>query len=167
MNELEKQIRNMREEFDDSLPPDGHFERFRGKLDNTPKRNFIVQLRIAATIMIGVLITGISIYSLGFTKNDNKLYTSFDQEILETIYFYSQQNIEMEQEIDKLNFSNKTEKHQIFQDIKLYDKNINKIKEDLKMFPSDERVKNALIEHHRGKTELLEFIISQVKINTI
>ena len=167
MNDLEKQIKNRREEFDNSLPPEGHFERFREKLDLKPKRNFLFSLRIAAAILAGAIIIGISIYSMGLSNTESKFYASFDQELKETVYFYSTMNAEMEKEINELNFSTETEKHEILRDIKSYDKNINKIKEDLIMFPSDERVRNALIEHHRNKTELLEFIISQIEINKI
>ena len=167
MNDLEKYIKNKREAFDDSLPPEGHFERFREKMDVNPKRHFLFSLRIAAAILAGVIIAGISIFSLGLSNTESKFYASFDQELKETIYFYSTKNAEMEEEINKLNFSDETEKHEIFRDIKSYDRNIDKIKEDLIMFPSDERVRNALIEHHRSKTDLLEFIISQIEINKI
>lgn len=167
MNELEKYIRNKRDEFDDSLPADGHFERFQEKLEVKAKRKFLIHFQLAAAIIIGIIITGVSIYSIGFSNTENKPYATFDQEIKETIYFYSQQNIEMEQKINSLNFSSESEKDEIFKDIKSYDKNIDKINEDLKIFPSNERVRSALIEHHKGKTELLEFIIAQVNINTI
>ncbi len=160
MKKFEDYIRDQREEFDDFLPPEGHFKRFSEKLDRTKGRNYYL-IRIAAIFILGILITGISFYSIRNFNMNHNIYASVDEDLKDAIYYYSSMNSEMEQEIEEMKFEDNSEKKQILKDIETYDEGINKIEQDLKDFPDDERVRNAVISHHKGKTALLNIIIAQ------
>ena len=159
MNNLEEHIRNQREEFDDLLPPEGHFERFNDKLNKKMSAKSYV-MRIAAIFIVGIIITGVSFYSIRNLNMNNNIYASADKDLQEAVYYYASINNEMEDKIKEMDIED-AEKEQILKDIDTYDQGFEEIKEDLKDYPEDERVKNAVISHHRGKTAMLNIIISR------
>lgn len=161
MIDLEKKIKSRREEFDLQEPPEGHFERFFEKLQGKSTRNLYF-LKIAALVVTGLFIATATWIFLGFDEEEGQL-NAFSGEIKETIYYYNSKNYEMENEIMSLPLENKQEKKQIKEDLKKYDKNYDQLINDLKNFPNDQRIINAIIEYHRSKTEMLEHILYQLK----
>ncbi|MCF8389809.1 MAG: hypothetical protein K9H12_03890 [Bacteroidales bacterium] len=160
MSKLEDLIRARKEDFNDNFPPDGHFERFKKKLPLTRTIGFSF-LQMASVIIFGLLITSVSIYFIRSLNSDNRMYASHDDELKEVLYYYEGLNSEMEQKILEMEFEDNSEKEALLKDIENYDEGLNQIEEDLKKFPNDERVRNAAISHQKGKTALLNIIISQ------
>ena len=165
MDKLRDFIQENISEFDHLHPSEGHFDQFRQKLmlQTSKSKPWYLNFRIAATLFFGILITGAS-YLILINQKADDYYAGLDKDIQETIYYYSSMSFEMEQEINQMNFESKQEKEKLFADIRQYDQNIKEVLEDLKRFPDDYRIRNALIEHFRVKTEFLEIIMNQIKL---
>jgi len=160
MNKLENHIREKREDFNDNMPPEGHFERFMKKLPEKRKFQFDF-LKIASVLIFGLLITTIGIYSIRSFNSSKQVYASQENDLNEAINYYAGINSELENTINNMEFEDSAQKEELLSDIKLYDEALGDIEKDLENFPEEERVKNAAISHYKGKTALLNIIISQ------
>lgn len=161
MKDIEKIIKDRKEELDYAEPSEGHFEKFQEKLPGEAKRNFFI-LRIAAIVLAALFIsTAIWIY-MDLNTNGNRI-TVFSPEVQETIYYYNSLNWEMESQIMEMPIEDRREKKRIQNDLKQYEESYDQLMNDLLKFPNDERVINAIIEYHRSKTEMLEHILDQLQ----
>lgn len=160
MNKFENHIKEKREYFNDSIPPEGHFERFMTKLPEKARPQFGF-LRIASVLIFGLLITTIGLYSIRTYNSSKQVYASQENDLKEAINYYAGLNSELENTISNMEFEHLSQKEELLNDIKSYDEGLDKIEEDLENFPDDERVRNAAISHYKGKTALLNIIISQ------
>lgn len=164
MDKLKQFFEENRDGFDHLLPPEGHFDRYREKLKMNKTKPWFLDYRVAASLIIAVLLSSLA-YMVVYNNQDKNLYAGTDHEMEETIYYYSLITNEMQLEIEQMEFDTKIEKIAIMSDIDQYDKNLKPVLKDLKMYPDDERVKHALIEHLKEKTEMLQHIISQIELN--
>lgn len=164
MSKLDEFITQNRREFDSHDPPEGHSERFMSKLENRRTAPWFLNFRIAATLIIGILVTGVT-YQVFVRQQEEKQATGLDEDMKETIYYYTSLNYEMQAEISELDFGSAEEKKSIMNDLEQFDSNYDNLLSEMEMFPDDERVKNAIIEHLRARTNLLKLIISQIKLN--
>lgn len=164
MDKLKKFFEENRDDFDHLVPPEGHFDRYREKQEIKKIKPWYLDLRVAATLILSVLLTSLT-YMLVYNNQGDYLIAGADHEMEETIYYYSLINNEMQLEIEQMEFDTKIEKVSILSDIDQYDKNLKPVLKDLKMYPDDERVKHAVIEHLKEKTEMLQHIISQIELN--
>ena len=161
MKELEKIIKSRREEFDYADPPAGHEERFLEKLNSGNKKSYMF-LRIAAVFLAAAFISAASYIFLGLNNEENNM-NAFSTEIKETIYYYNTLNHEKESRIMAMPMEDKKEKIRIQDDLKKYEEQYDQLINDLRRFPNDPRVINAIIEYHRSKSEMLEHIIYQLQ----
>lgn len=164
MKSLEEFVHENRDGFDSMNPSVGHEEQFKSRLRES-KRPYLwfVNNKIAAIITVGMVLSLIT-FTLIIEKRKT-LYTGIDENLKETIFYYSTLNNSIENEIFNRDFNSPIEKTELKKDINDYDKSIDELLKDLKVYPKSEDVKNALIEHLRTKTEMLEFIKDQIDNN--
>lgn len=162
MNDLENLIRNNREFFEDKEPDHGHFSRFDKKLDLSKRKMTLFYLQVAAVIIAGIVLGGLSIYIIN-QNEPKRVISSLSEDMKETLYYYNSENLEMLDELKSLDIYDKEEKQEILEDLRSYDDNYKRVLRDLAKYPNDERVLNALIEVHRSRNEFLEYVLGQVK----
>lgn len=163
MSELEKYIMNNRSEFDNDMPDPGHLERFHKKLSGqSPVRriNFRHALQIAASVAIiiasGWIIIDKSTSGDKVARSESSVVT-FEAED----YFIHQVSTKYEQ-IEEFSFDSEHEKAILLNELKEMDIYHQKLMDDLKANPSDERVINAMISHYKMKLEIMDQIINQL-----
>ncbi len=156
MNRLDQFIDIHRDKMDILEPDEGHFTRFREKLNKGKNASLKWILRIASVIFIAALV---SINLLHFrSKSGNNL----PYELKETAWFYNSRSEKLLSEIQNIEFINSSEKHLILKDIRSFDQEYEIILENLKKYPGDERLINAFIDYHRSRTQFLEEILVQI-----
>ncbi len=158
MKRIEQIIESQKDKFDFLEPPEGHFSRFQQKLSERSVISLQLVLRIAAAIIILILI---SVNLLPF-RSDSKNNLPF--ELKETAWYYNSMSEELISKIQNDKFISNSDKHLIMKDIQNFDKEYEIILENLNQFPGDERLINAFIDYHRSRTAFLEEILN--KINT-
>lgn len=160
MRSLKEIMDEHRGEFDFEEPSEGHFERFLEKLPSE-NRNRKLIVRIAAALAgVSLILFSVQYYRSAEQVPNN--ISVLSPEVQETLYYYSMQNTEMLELIKNLETVDQNAVNRINQDLKNYDKNYRYLMEDLNRFPGDPRVINAIIEHHRSKTEMLGHIVVQL-----
>jgi len=156
MKNIEDLIKGRREEFDQEQPLNGHFERFNSKI---PRDTRVFEiLKIAAIITVGLIMAAATyLYS-----SNNESLDQYSSELEETIFYYQSLNLEKENQLMSLPLKSNGEREQIKTDLEVYDKQYRQLMEDLKKYPNDQRVINAVIEYHRSRSEMLEHILYQL-----
>jgi len=157
-------IKENKESFDSVEPEKGHLKRFEQKLRSSESHRWFLTMRIAAAAFFAVAIFGSVLVFLTGTKTE-KVISKLDPEYQKAIYFYDSQNDKLLKEIESMDISNQDVKNEIIKDIEEYDNNYIKIVGDLKKYPDNQRVINALIEYHRSKTEMLSFVFGQLQLS--
>jgi hypothetical protein len=162
MNDLEKHIRDKREELDGALPPEGHELRFLRKLeDSRPRRvNFRHALQIAASIAI-ILASAIVVIQRdrsGSKMAEIALPGTFE----EANDFYASQVDQRVEEISSFHFESAEEKNILLEELQDLDARHKQLVADLEANPDDERVINAMIRHYQLKLEVMDQIIQQL-----
>ena len=141
MNDLEKFIRERKEFFDHREPDLGHFQRFNQKLNSRKWKMILFYAQIAAIVIAGMLLAGLSIYLLDQQKPERVL-TKLSPDMQETLYYYNSLNTDMINELKSI--SDESIKKQILNDLSMYEENYKTVLNDLRKYPNDERVLNAL-----------------------
>jgi len=163
MSEFEKFIRNNLEKFDDDLPDQKHLKKFQQKLRKVNDlQGSLPVVKIAAVILAGMVITAVS-YLITVRNDYEEIISGVSPEMEETLFYYNSLNHNMIEEIHELPLEKSDEKEKIMEDIEKYDENFFNLMNDLQKYPADERVKNALIEHYRSKSEFLGYILDQLE----
>jgi len=166
MKELEKLVRDHRNEFDDSEPQDGHFDHFLEKLDRQKKKksfgsipNF---LKVAAIITF-VIFSGVTGYQIRKMQSNHFGLGEISPEYKEVELFYTNNINNQLYMLKKLGRFNK-EQHQsiLKEELKDMDKRYGQLKKELEFHPDDERIIQAMIEYYQVKTNVLNRIIEQL-----
>jgi len=140
--------------------------RFMSRLPGKEKNANLYLLRIAAIILVSIFISAATWVYLGIERNEERM-NAFSNEIKETIYYYNSLNYEMESEIMAMPIEDNKEKNMIQKDLETYEEQYKQLMEDMRKFPNDERVINAIIEYHRSKSAMLEHILYQLKQRSV
>lgn len=143
-------------------PSPEHMKKFMKKLPAEEKVNKFYLLKIAAIVLAAIFISAATWIYIGMQDNDKRM-NAFSNEIKETIYYYNTLNYEMENAIMEIPIKDKKEKSMLQKDLDSYDEQYEHLMEDLRKYPNDERIINAIIEYHRSKSEMLEHILYQLK----
>jgi hypothetical protein len=160
--------------FDSEEPRPGHEDRFRSRLNKfhsyrKPGVQIII-LRIAAVLLLGVVISYFAFREFRFIDNEINSITldKPNQELNEAERFYSQQLSVYYSKIENLGFNNdKAEKKKVLQELTAMDEQVRAMKYDLKQNPDDERVMSAIINFYQVKIEMMDVIIARAqKTNT-
>lgn len=163
MNDLEKMAGQNRSMFDDHEPETGHFNRFERKLNKkTPGGVWSGFIRIAAAFLAGIIIASAGYYYLS-SQSDKAVMAGLPNDVRETLYYYNTVRSNMISEIKSYPLSNKEDRDKLMDDLNKQDPGYQKLLDDLKKYPNNERVIHALIEYHKSRVELLQYILSQLE----
>ena len=170
MKDLEKIIRDNTGFFNDEEPFEGHFERFRAKMEArqsvAPKRVSIVPHLLKAAV-VALLVSLSSLWTWEHVLSPDARMMSLSEvspEYREVEKYYVQQVNLMENEIQDMWISgHPEEKEMLLDEIDQMDAKYEELQKDLKANPNDERVINAMIEHYEKKVEIMNYILTQLK----
>jgi hypothetical protein len=160
---LERYIREHRHQFDAGQPPDGHFDRFRAKLDQKPVRRISIRhwLQVAASVAI-ILASGFVI--IRHDRSGSRVAVKeIPATVLEADHYYAHQLEAKYERIKDFSFENREEKALLLNELEDLDAYHRQLMIDLQANPDDERVINALIRHYQLKLELMDQIIDQLE----
>ncbi|MEI6436941.1 MAG: hypothetical protein WCP32_19115 [Bacteroidota bacterium] len=174
MSNLQKFIREHREEFDDSEPSNDHFERFAALLDeesetNIPARNRSQMLKIAALIL---LLIGLSAIIFDFaTQQIRTRFSSYQtnselpDELRDVIRYYDNHaNVQLAA-LGNLTVGNKDAvalNESVLREIGILDALTAELKINLKDNPGNERIEAAIIRNQQMKESILNTIINEI-----
>jgi hypothetical protein len=170
MRTLDEHIRSNLEQFDSEEPLSGHFERFSAKLMQNPRVKSLdiwsVVARIAAVILLGVIISYAAIHEFGLLQRrpNNVNAVISNPEFIETEQFFTSQLNMYYNRIENLGFNNNlTEKKIVLNELTEMDKQVQAMKRDLQQNPDDERIEHAIINFYRLKIEIMDMIITRTQ----
>jgi hypothetical protein len=165
MDNLERYIAENRDLFDSSEPGEGHFDRFRERMDRVygpRKRQFnnMMFMKIAAGIL--VLITGtLFIFDLTGKRTDKEL----SGDVQEAVNYYDNSAQDHLRSIRKLACCGQDSKslyNMASGEINALDENARELKKTLAANPDDERVQSALIRNQQMKETVMKNMIRQM-----
>lgn len=169
-DELERLILNNRNSIQDEEPMDGHFERFEARLQKlakpTRKIDFRPMLKIAA-IVIFVLLAG-NQARMWFIpeKKESLSLGSISPEYREVEFYYTnaiQDGMAQWNKLSREGFVSETEQLTMQKEQQEFDLMYQKLQEDLKANPDDERVINAMLEYYQSRMNIITIIINKLK----
>lgn len=167
MKNIEDIIRSNRQAFDDKEPSEGHFERFRGKLEQQNRKSVQFSWRFvmkAAVVGILVVLSGLWLYDNIYDTSARDPYTNqeISPEIKEAQMYYSSLVEQKYQKIKSFDFKDEKQKKMLLQELRQMNETHESIREDLKSNPDDPRVINALIRHYQMKLNVMNQILNQL-----
>jgi hypothetical protein len=179
MSNLRSFFDERKEEFNSSEPKDGHFDRFREKLDKLKEKrkgiSFDILYKSAAAVII--ILLSVLMYMRYENRDTDKSVKTAKTFHIENTTPEPEDYQEVEQYLkssmeDKLNeFENIQCKNsdvdykEIMNEIEELDKNYLELKTELENGMEDERIINAMIDIYQSKIELLNQVINQVNKN--
>jgi len=175
MESLKKYIRKNRDSFDEKEPLEGHFDRFRQKIESRkPVRKVNLFMVGAAAAIAGLILTGTLslIYNSSslssYNKNELSL-SSISPELKEVESYYQGQINDRYIQINTLKEKSspevKAEINKTFNDMDL---GYYLLKKDLSQSPKQERIVSAMIEQYQTRIEMLDQILRTLQnINII
>jgi len=170
MKNIEDIIRNNKEFFDGAEPSEGHFDRFRMKLqircgEKTIKRSIVPYLLKAAVVTLLVTLSSLWTWD-HFIRPDRNRMTLGDvsPQYKEVENYYVHQVKLMESELVNIDLKTNVEQKKILvAEMNSMDSVYVQLQKELKANPNDERIINAMIEHYQTKVEVMSYIVSQLK----
>lgn len=172
MTVLENKIKKNRDSFDAVEPPEGHFERFGEKLDaeykkeEVKKRFFSSKVyRIAAVVIIFISISAIIFFVNPRESSVNMYANELPEELQEVKVYYDGQVGQKMKQIEECAMTDEDAaiiNELVKQEIEQLDATELELKEALKDNDKNEKVKNALIENYKTKSEILDNIIQRL-----
>jgi hypothetical protein len=170
MKSLEDIIRANRTAFDHEEPSAGHEDRFLFKLSHRQpgKRTF----RVSFILKVAVILLLVCLSSLWIYEKISQVHSGSRQYALGQvspeyreveIYFTSLINTRVEQ-LNKFDFSeDSTAKAMLIKELVVMDAVYDSLQNELKKYPSDQRIIDAMITHYEMKVEVLNRILDQLK----
>jgi hypothetical protein len=170
MERLKKYIRKNRDSFDEKEPLEGHFDRFRYKLETRkPARKVNLFMVAAAAAIAGLILTG----TLGILYNNSSLNRfNFKELSLSVIspelkevenYYLGQINTRYDQiKSLKKNVSPEVES-EVNKAIVDMDLGYYLLKKDLSKSPKQERIVSAMIQQYQIRVEMLDQILKSLQ----
>ena len=169
-DELERLILNNRHSIQDEEPMDGHFERFEARLQKASrpshKINFRIVLRIAAIVVFALLAVNQARIYLLPEKEETLSLGSISPEYREVEFYYTnaiQLGMKQWERLKEEGFISETEQHLMMEEQKDFDLMYQKLLEDLKANPDDERVINAMLEYYQARMNIISMIIEKLQ----
>ena len=169
-DELERLILNNQHSFQNEEPLEGHFERFEARLQKAskPTRKFDFQavLKIAAIVVFALLVVNQARIWLTPEKKETLSLGSISPEYREVEFYYTNAiGLRMTQ-LDKLKnegLISESEQKMMQKEQKEFDQMYQKLLQDLKANPDDERVINAMLEFYESRMNITTLIINKLK----
>jgi len=166
MESLKKYIRKNRDSFDEKEPLDGHFDRFRQKLETRkPVRKVNLFMVAAAAAIAGLILTG----TLGILYNNSMLNRNnsnglslsvVSPEFKEVEDYYLGQISTKYNQIKSLKENSSPElESEVSKAINDMDLGYYLLKKDLSNSPKQERIVSAMIQQYQVRIEMLDQIL--------
>lgn len=167
MKDLEKIMRDYRDDFDDLEPGEDHFEHFLSKLEGSPQKNAwekIPNFLKVAVIITFVILSGMAGYQIRkFQGNPTTGLSYISPEYREVEMFYTSNINDQLNLIDQMGIlDDNTQKKVLSEELKDMDERYNQLKKELQLHPDDDRIIEAMIEYYQVKTNVLNGIIDQL-----
>lgn len=163
MSELEKYIRDRREELDTDLPAEGHEARFLKRLEKPVRRvPFRHVMQIAASVAIILASSAVLIRRDSSGSKVPPMAEQASETVAEAENYYAMQVDQKFDVIRSFNFNEEEEKNVLLDELKDLDAMHEQLLRDLEANPGDERVIIALIRHYQIKLDVMDQIIIQL-----
>lgn len=169
-DELERLILNNQHSFQNEEPLEGHFERFEARLQKAskPTRTFNYRpiLKIAAMVVFALLAVNQTRIWLTPEKKETLSLGSISPEYREVEFYYTnaiQMGMKQLDGLKKEGLITESEQQIMEKEQKEFDQMYQKLLEDLKTNPDDERVINAMLEYYQSRMNIMSLIISKLK----
>ena len=165
---LEEIVEENRSLFDDLEPYEGHFERFRKKLNSKAQKNIrsiVPYLLKAAVVTLLITLSSLWVFDNFIVPlGKNVRISRVSSEYKETEAYYMRQVELKENELNELDFSNNPEQLEMLQkELAEMDEVYSQLQKDLKKNSKDQRVINAMIDHYQTKLNVMSYIVNQLK----
>ena len=166
MDSLEQLILDNRDEIQNDLPPEGHFERFEMKLSRNSRKHSNYWIGFISG-MVAVLIIGLLLFVNPGKKMKNSMTLgSVSGQYAEVEYYYTRSIMHQTQKLNE--YSEKYGKDDpsmkiVLKELEEYDRTFSQISSELRTTPSDERVINAMITYYQTKLEIINKILNEIE----
>ena len=170
MDNFEKLIAGSKEDIQNDIPAEGHFERFELKLDKKLKFKPNYWLGVVSGIAAVLLIALIAFFYQG--KQEKQIFTLSDisQNYADVEFYYTssinQQTKKLSDLCEKYGKDDRT-LDLLMKELHEYDHTYDQICADLKVVPGDERVINALITYYKTKLDIINKILEEIESKRI
>jgi len=166
--ELEDFVNENLELFNNEEPPEGHFERFKAKLEqksvSKDKRIVFKPLRYAAAVALVISAFLIWQYSGVFTGGNFASVNEDEEEFTEISNFY---NAEINKKYDELNSitckSGNEQKESVNNDLNELTNSYKDLEEEFIENPENQLIKEAMIENFQTRLNILDMVINTLK----
>lgn len=169
-DELERLILHNRSAFQENEPPEGHFERFEAKLQKAykPARkiNFQPFLKIAAIVVFALLAVNQARIYFFPEKQATLSLGSISEEYREVEFYYTnaiQLGMKQWDKLKNEGFISESEQAMMQKEQEDFDLMYQRLLEDLKANPGDERVINAMLEYYQSRMNVITLIINKLQ----
>ena len=169
-DELERLILNNRNSFEEDEPLEGHFERFEARLQKaskpTRKLYFQPALKIAAIVVFALLVVNQARMWFAPEKIETLSLGSISPQYSEVEFYYTnaiQTGLKQLDTLEKEGLISESEQQMMLKEQKEFDQMYQKLLEDLKANPDDERVINAMLEYYQSRMNVLTLVINKLK----
>lgn len=170
-DELERLILNNRNLIQDEEPLDGHFERFEARLQKvskpTRKINFAPVLKIAAIVVFALLaVNQVRMWVTPDEKKASLSLGSISKEYGEVEFYYTNAiKVGMSQwnKLSREGYVSESDQLMMQNEQKDFDQMYQKLQNDLKANPDDERVINAMLEYYQARMNVINLIINKLQ----
>lgn len=170
MDELERLIINNRHSIQDEEPLEGHFERFEARLQKSAKPtrivNFRMVIKVAALVIFALLAVNQGRIYLFPEKHELLTLGSISEEYREVEFYYTssiQQGMNQWNSFNQEGLISKPEQQMMLKEQQEFDQMYQKLLQDLKANPNDERVINALIEYYQTRMNVISIITNKLQ----
>lgn len=169
-DELERLISNNRHSILDEEPLEGHFERFEARLlkASKPTRtiNFRPVLKIAAIVVFALLAVNQARIWFFPEKTETLTLGSISTEYCEVEFYYTnaiQMGMNQWEKLGREGFVSESEQQAMQKEQLEFDHVYQKLQEELKANPDDERVINAMLEYYQARMNVITLIINKLQ----
>jgi hypothetical protein len=174
MDKLEKFILENREAFDEQEPPEGHFERFKEKLNRQERQSLHVGnrylfLKIAAGLLI---VFTVSVFIFDFAASrlfhagmKGQAENNVSTDIRDAVNYYDREASTGMGNIRKLACCGQDSKNLVdmaSKEMKSLDANTAELQNALREHPGDERIQDALIRTQQMKQTVVDHMVSGI-----
>jgi len=169
MSVLEEKIKKNKELFDKAEPSGGHMDRFSNRLvelhtgeSENIRSKWKPVTRIAAIVVLLIGVAAVLIITIPDRSLNTAAASDLPEELMEAKYFYNEKVNKKMDQIDQCAASSEDAaliRNMVSSEINEIDKQSEELEEELKENSDNQRLKNALINNYKTKSELLDNII--------
>ena len=170
MDDLDRLILKNRDSFHTEEPLEGHFERFEARLKKNKKPDRIVTfmtiVKVAAVVIFAILAVNQGRIYFFPERQETLTLGSISEEYREVEFYYTnsiQQGMNQWNSYKQEGLISESEQEMMKQEQQEFDQIYQKLLQDLKANPNDERVINALIEYYQTRMNVLSIITSKLQ----